>query len=136
MSARSQRHNIWVVSFEIDTILLMKLPYGPIHWHANCSASGDADCGPDQALALMDFAGMTEKRCHDERNSRPADISRRKALARLGLMAGIAYAAPVVLHLDRSANARVLPTPCPRPHVDARDVVVQACPHVIVAPAP
>lgn len=42
-------------------------------------------------------------------------VSRRKALARLGLAAGVAYAAPTIVRLDRSANAKVLPTPCPPP---------------------
>tara|TARA_R110000868_G_scaffold32036_7_gene116923 strand:- start:480 stop:692 length:213 start_codon:yes stop_codon:yes gene_type:complete len=32
-------------------------------------------------------------------------IDRRKALARLGLGTAVAYVAPTVLHLDRSANA-------------------------------
>lgn len=32
-------------------------------------------------------------------------LSRRAALARLGLGAAVAYAAPTVLHLDRSARA-------------------------------
>lgn len=40
------------------------------------------------------------------------DLSRREALAKLGLAAGIAYSAPSVVHLDRSANAQILPTPC------------------------
>jgi len=38
--------------------------------------------------------------------------SRREALTKLGLAAGVAYAAPTVVHLDRSANAVILPTPC------------------------
>lgn len=42
-------------------------------------------------------------------------LSRRKALARLGLAAGVAYAAPTIVRLDRSANAKALPTPCPPP---------------------
>lgn len=42
-------------------------------------------------------------------------LSRRKALARLGLAAGIAYTAPTIVRLDRSANAKALPTPCPPP---------------------
>jgi hypothetical protein len=42
-------------------------------------------------------------------------MSRRKALARLGLAAGVAYAAPTIVQLDRSANAKVLPSPCPPP---------------------
>ena len=40
-------------------------------------------------------------------------LTRRAALARLGLGAAIAYSAPTVLHLDRSANATIRPTPCP-----------------------
>jgi len=42
-------------------------------------------------------------------------MSRRKALTRLGLAAGVAYAAPTIVHLDRSANAKTLPSPCPPP---------------------
>ena len=38
-------------------------------------------------------------------------MSRRKALARLGLAAGVAYAAPTIVQLDRSASAKVLPSP-------------------------
>ena len=45
----------------------------------------------------------------------PADPGRRTALAKLGLAVGAAYAAPVVLKLDRAANAAILPTPCPPP---------------------
>lgn len=48
-------------------------------------------------------------------NSTTRTMSRRKALARLGLAAGVAYAAPTIVHLDRSANAKVLPSPCPPP---------------------
>jgi len=50
--------------------------------------------------------------------SRPLD--RRAALARLGIAAGVAYVAPTVLQFDRSANAKVLPTPCPPPHAKGR----------------
>ena len=42
-------------------------------------------------------------------------MSRRKALTRLGLAAGVVYAAPTIVHLDRSANAKILPSPCPPP---------------------
>lgn len=48
-------------------------------------------------------------------NSTSRAMSRRKALARLGLAAGVAYAAPTIVHLDRSANAKTLPSPCPPP---------------------
>jgi len=37
-------------------------------------------------------------------------IDRRKALARLGLGVAVAYAAPTILHLDRSGNAQVAPS--------------------------
>ena len=36
--------------------------------------------------------------------------SRRQALKRLGLTVAVAYTAPTVLHLDRSAKAQVLPS--------------------------
>ena len=42
-------------------------------------------------------------------------ISRRRALARLGIAAGVAYTAPTIVRLDRSANAKALPSPCPPP---------------------
>ncbi len=48
-------------------------------------------------------------------NNASRAMSRRNALARLGLAAGVAYAAPTIVHLDRSANAKVLPSPCPPP---------------------
>ena len=48
-------------------------------------------------------------------NSTSSGVSRRTALASLGLAAGVAYAAPTIVRLDRSANAKVLPTPCPPP---------------------
>lgn len=44
-------------------------------------------------------------------DSADAPTSRREALAKLGLAAGAAYAAPLVVPLDRSANAQVLPSP-------------------------
>jgi hypothetical protein len=40
-----------------------------------------------------------------ERNADDRQVSRRKALARLGLGAAVVYSAPTVLRLDRSANA-------------------------------
>ena len=43
-----------------------------------------------------------------------ADFKRRRALARLGLGVALAYSAPIVLHLDRSANATLSTTPCGR----------------------
>lgn len=47
-----------------------------------------------------------------EAEDAPLLASRRLALMRLGLAAAAVYVAPTVLHLDRSANARVRPTPC------------------------
>ena len=38
-------------------------------------------------------------------------MTRRRALARLGLASGVAYAAPTIVNLDRHAYAKV--TPCP-----------------------
>lgn len=43
-------------------------------------------------------------------------LSRRKALARLGLAAAVVYAAPTITHIDGEALAKkkVKPSPCPR----------------------
>lgn len=54
-------------------------------------------------------------------------MTRREALARLGLAAGIAYSAPTVVHLDRSANAQILPTPC-RPSKGGRPCITPPTP--------
>ncbi|MEN8198294.1 MAG: hypothetical protein ABFS30_17605 [Pseudomonadota bacterium] len=44
------------------------------------------------------------------------DLRRREALTKLGLAVTVAYSAPVILHLDRSANAQATPSPaCPPP---------------------
>ncbi|MGO1119618.1 hypothetical protein ACTL6U_12965 [Rhodovibrionaceae bacterium A322] len=61
----------------------------------------------------------------DDRSLTPATVeptdkdavspSRRKALAKLGLTAVAAYSVPTLVRIDRSANARVLPSPCPPP---------------------
>jgi hypothetical protein len=40
--------------------------------------------------------------------------SRRQALARLGFAGAVAYVAPTILHLDRSAKATILPS-CENP---------------------
>ncbi len=39
-------------------------------------------------------------------------LSRRAALSRLGLTAAAAYVAPTIMHIDRSAHAFVVPSPC------------------------
>jgi hypothetical protein len=54
---------------------------------------------------------MVDHSTSEDRTS--GTMSRRKALTRLGLAAGVAYAAPTIVHLDRSANAKTLPSPCP-----------------------
>ncbi len=54
-------------------------------------------------------------------------MTRRKALVRLGLAAGVAYAAPTIVHLDRSANAKNLPTPCPPPAPGSSKGTGQGC---------
>ena len=40
-----------------------------------------------------------------EKQSKNSPVGRRQALARLGLGVAVAYTAPTVLHLDRSAKA-------------------------------
>lgn len=45
----------------------------------------------------------------------PVNHERRRALKRLGLAVGVAYAAPAILHLDREAKAKMASTPCPPP---------------------
>ena len=55
----------------------------------------------------------------DERTPVPpevrAGLTRRAALARLGLAGAVAYSAPTLVRVDRSANAQILPTPCRPP---------------------
>jgi hypothetical protein len=50
-----------------------------------------------------------------DRKAKPGDtavLSRRAALARLGIGTALAYSAPTIVHLDRSANATLSATPC------------------------
>ena len=50
------------------------------------------------------------------------EISRRKALAKLGLAVGVTYAAPIVLRLEREAQAGLMGvTPCPPPNGNPND---------------
>lgn len=51
----------------------------------------------------------------DGPGSAGAPTSRRRALARLGLAAAVAYSAPTLVRIDRSARAIILPTPCDDP---------------------
>ena len=46
---------------------------------------------------------------------RKSGLSRRSALARLGLASVATYSAPTLVRIDRSANAQILPTPCRPP---------------------
>lgn len=53
----------------------------------------------------------------DDRKAKSGDtavLSRRAALARLGIGTALAYSAPTIVHLDRSANATLSSTPCGR----------------------
>ncbi len=56
------------------------------------------------------------------------DLARRRALARLGLGAAVAYVAPTIVHLDRSANAKVRPTPCQGDHSKGKGKGGGGCP--------
>ena len=42
------------------------------------------------------------------------ELDRRAALAKLGISVALAYSAPTIMHLDRSANATLATTPCSR----------------------
>jgi hypothetical protein len=42
------------------------------------------------------------------------ELNRRAALAKLGISVALAYSAPTIMHLDRSANATLATTPCSR----------------------
>lgn len=55
-------------------------------------------------------------------------LSRRAALARLGLAAAAAYSVPTLLRIDRSANAQILPTPCPPPGSGIPGPIPPHCP--------
>lgn len=57
----------------------------------------------DQANTETEAAGSSQR------------MSRRAALARLGLATATAYAVPSMLQLDRAAKAGVLPSFCPPP---------------------
>ena len=57
---------------------------------------------------------MAEDRHDSHADQAELTATRRRALARLGFAAAVAYAAPTVLHLDRSAKAQILPS-CENP---------------------
>ena len=54
----------------------------------------------------------------DEPEEHPKTVSRRRALARLGLAAGAAYIAPTGLPINRTRHAFAFATPCPPPDGD------------------
>lgn len=56
-----------------------------------------------------------------DQDQQPAAVSRRRALAKLGLAAGVAYVAPSVLRINRNAHAFSFPTPCPEANNDPSD---------------
>ena len=58
--------------------------------------------------ASEDDSIMSEKE-FDEK-----ELNRRAALAKLGIAATVVYAAPTIVKLDRSANAKTRPSPCGR----------------------
>ncbi len=55
---------------------------------------------------------MPEKRESDAKRAKPVERSRIKALAVLGLGVGVAYAAPIVLRLNRVEAHITTPTHC------------------------
>ncbi len=55
---------------------------------------------------------MPEKRESDAKRAGPVERSRLKALAVLGLGVGVAYAAPVILRLNRVEAHKDSPTHC------------------------
>lgn len=60
------------------------------------------------------MSDFSEQNHASEPTEKVASPSRRRALAKLGLAAGAAYATPTLLRLDRQAHAA--PTPCPSPY--------------------
>lgn len=56
-----------------------------------------------------------------EHIEKPAAVSRRRALAKLGLAAGAAYVAPSVLRINRNVHAFPGLTPCPQANNDPSD---------------
>ncbi|MDF3072717.1 MAG: hypothetical protein K0S54_384 [Alphaproteobacteria bacterium] len=56
-----------------------------------------------------------------DRDEASSGVSRRRALAKLGLAAGAAYMAPSVLKINRSKATLPFPTPCPQMNNDPSD---------------
>jgi hypothetical protein len=66
--------------------------------------------------------------------------SRRQALARLGFAGAVAYAAPTILHLDRSAKATILPScenpPGGPPDPSCNNLTIEGSDPLLGAPPP
>jgi hypothetical protein len=56
-----------------------------------------------------------------DRDEVSSGVSRRRALAKLGLAAGAVYMAPAVLKINRSKATLPFPTPCPPANNDPSD---------------
>lgn len=52
---------------------------------------------------------------NSDKDEQAPSVSRRRALAKLGLAAGVAYVAPSVLRINRNVHAFTFLTPCPPP---------------------
>ncbi|MCE2509395.1 MAG: hypothetical protein J4G10_00185 [Alphaproteobacteria bacterium] len=52
------------------------------------------------------------KRINEREKAEEKEISRRKALAKLGIGVAVVYTAPTILPLDNSARAKILPSRC------------------------
>ncbi len=50
-----------------------------------------------------------------DKDEKTPTVSRRRALAKLGLAVGVAYVAPSVLRINRNVQAFNFLTPCPPP---------------------
>lgn len=50
-----------------------------------------------------------------DKDEKAPTVSRRRALAKLGLAVGVAYVAPSVLRINRNVQAFNFLTPCPPP---------------------
>jgi hypothetical protein len=63
---------------------------------------------------MTDLTNQKPSDATEDAKGQIASPSRRRALARLGLAVGAAYATPTLLRLDRQAHAAG--TPCPSPY--------------------
>jgi hypothetical protein len=61
---------------------------------------------------FSDWGKPTMSQQKSDREEPSSALSRRKALAKLGLATGAVYMAPVVLKINRSKAVIMIPTPC------------------------